>query len=446
MTKLISTEEIVNCLEKYGYYINENNYVHKRVKNKINLIDKLGYKYYATFESFTGGKNGLRIVDKANPYSFDNICIWVKNVGKDYHVENGEYISRDIKSIILHCDKCENKWNTCWSHMLEGMCPFCSHKAFSKEISLAYLYPELVEKEWDYEKNLISPFEYPSQSTKRVYWTCSKCGYNWMTSIQNRSKKGSGCPVCCGNLPSETNNLAAMFPEILNEWDYDLNGDPHNYTSASPRKVHWICSVCRNKWMTAIGHRTGIKNTGCPYCNGLKFTKETSLGGLYPDLLLEWDYEKNSIDPFECAPHTSKKYWWICSICGNNWKTQVISRSKFEMGCPNCSSSIGNKKIKKFLLKNNVLILPEHRITDCRNAYALPFDFYLPDYGVLIEYQGKQHYIPVDYFGGQAGFEKTIKNDSIKEQYCLDNNIPLLKIKYTDFNRIPEILTAYLNL
>jgi hypothetical protein len=69
----------------------------------------------------------------------------------------------------------------------------------------------------------------------------------------------------------------------------------------------------------------------------------------------------------------------------------------------------------------------------------------------MCEVQGEQHYFPIDFGGhgkewAQQQFEELQIRDAIKEKYCLDNNIPLLKIKYTDFNRIPEILTSYFNL
>ena len=61
----------------------------------------------------------------------------------------------------------------------------------------------------------------------------------------------------------------------------------------------------------------------------------------------------------------------------------------------------------------------------------LPFDFYLPDYNLCIEYDGKQHYEPVNLFGGMDGFIKRQKNDNIKNQYCLLHDIGLVRIPYT---------------
>ena len=62
----------------------------------------------------------------------------------------------------------------------------------------------------------------------------------------------------------------------------------------------------------------------------------------------------------------------------------------------------------------------------------LPFDFYLTDYNACIEYDGEQHYNPIVFFGGEEKLEKTIYRDKIKTDYCLANNIKLLRIRYDD--------------
>ena len=61
----------------------------------------------------------------------------------------------------------------------------------------------------------------------------------------------------------------------------------------------------------------------------------------------------------------------------------------------------------------------------------LPFDFYLHDYNVCIEYDGIQHFKPIEYFGGEEAFQKRQLNDKIKTEYCIDNHITLIRLPYT---------------
>ena len=80
------------------------------------------------------------------------------------------------------------------------------------------------------------------------------------------------------------------------------------------------------------------------------------------------------------------------------------------------------------------------RFDDCKNKNTLPFDFYIPSLNVAIEYDGIQHYEPVDIFGGQEQFEIQQKNDNIKNEYCKNNNLKLYRISYKDFDNLEEII------
>ena len=101
-------------------------------------------------------------------------------------------------------------------------------------------------------------------------------------------------------------------------------------------------------------------------------------------------------------------------------------------GCPICRESKGEKEIRKYLIKNNINFKPQHKFNGCKDKLLLPFDFYLPDHNVCIEYNGLQHYKPITWFGGEEGFIKQQKRDIIKMEYCKNNNIPLIIIKYNE--------------
>lgn len=88
--------------------------------------------------------------------------------------------------------------------------------------------------------------------------------------------------------------------------------------------------------------------------------------------------------------------------------------------------------------ENNVCFKREYRFDDCKNKKRLPFDFAIfNEEGILtrlVEYDGQQHYKKNDYFGGEEGFKQTQLCDKIKNEYCLQNNIPLVRIPYTEKN------------
>lgn len=109
-------------------------------------------------------------------------------------------------------------------------------------------------------------------------------------------------------------------------------------------------------------------------------------------------------------------------------------------GCPNCNESKGEKEIAKFLDKFGIFYERQKKFHDCRNAFELPFDFYIPSARTCIEFDGKQHFEPSELFGGLKAFESLKINDKIKEDYCEDNYIDLIRIKYTQFDDIYQIL------
>ena len=82
----------------------------------------------------------------------------------------------------------------------------------------------------------------------------------------------------------------------------------------------------------------------------------------------------------------------------------------------------------------------EHRFIDCVNIHPLRFDFYIPSRRTCIEFDGIQHYQPVEYFGGQTAYEKAKINDKIKNDYCEDNYINLIRIRWDQIDDIQQIL------
>ena len=113
-------------------------------------------------------------------------------------------------------------------------------------------------------------------------------------------------------------------------------------------------------------------------------------------------------------------------------------------GCPKCNRSKGELKISLWLDKNNIFYEPQMRFDDCCDTKPLPFDFYIPALNVAIEYDGKQHFEPIEHFGGEESFEILQKHDAIKNEYCKNNGISLLRIPYYKYNNIEEELNNFL--
>jgi hypothetical protein len=91
---------------------------------------------------------------------------------------------------------------------------------------------------------------------------------------------------------------------------------------------------------------------------------------------------------------------------------------------------------------NNISFERQKKFDLCRYKNKLPFDFYLTELGICIEYNGIQHYEAIEHFGGENKLKQRKINDKIKKEYCVDNNIPLIIIKYNE--NVEDILSNYL--
>jgi very-short-patch-repair endonuclease len=114
-------------------------------------------------------------------------------------------------------------------------------------------------------------------------------------------------------------------------------------------------------------------------------------------------------------------------------------------GCPKCNNFNNEQIIINILTNKNVNFEYQKMFDLCKNKRKLKFDFYLPDYNLCIEYDGEQHYKIVEYWGGEKGLKYRKNNDIIKDNYCKENNINLLRISYKDFNNIETILKNILD-
>jgi very-short-patch-repair endonuclease len=86
----------------------------------------------------------------------------------------------------------------------------------------------------------------------------------------------------------------------------------------------------------------------------------------------------------------------------------------------------------------------EYRFSKCKNLQPLPFDFYIPSHNLCIEYDGEQHTIAYEYFGGDDKLKQTKQNDELKTSFCIANNIKLIRIPYTEYINIETILNNVL--
>jgi len=116
-------------------------------------------------------------------------------------------------------------------------------------------------------------------------------------------------------------------------------------------------------------------------------------------------------------------------ICPTHGIFEQTARNHYRgSGCPKCRESHGARATRKFLISNKINFKAEHIFETCKYKDYLKFDFYLPDYNTVIEFQGEQHFRSVEYWGGDEDFEIRKKRDETKRDWCLKNGVKLIEL------------------
>lgn len=179
---------------------------------------------------------------------------------------------------------------------------------------------------------------------------------------------------------------------------------------------------------------------GCPICkrDHIDHMKRKPVEQLKAEFNLKHDNKYQY--PFADFKNNKDSIPIVCPIHGEF--LQRITSHLNGCGCPKCSSSYGERKIRSYLIANDIPFSEQYTTDACKLIRNLPFDFIITtkDGILLVEYNGVQHYQPVAHFGGESYFKQIQSRDAIKRKYCADNNIALLTIEFSDYDRIEEIL------
>lgn len=324
----------------------------------------------------------------------------------------GQYNGANTK-IKHRCKICKHEWDVKPNSILTGKgCPECAKLKRAK--SKTKTHEQYVEEVASINKNIEVVGHYVNSNAK-IELKCKLCGNKWFArSVDILS--GHGCPKCSYKLKTKTqkqyiDDVALVNPNIVVIDEY-IN----SYT-----KIKHFCLKCGNEWMAEP--RCILMGNNCPQCANSRKSHEQ-----YVEELL---VKNPNIEVIETYIGANTNIAHRCSICGCEWSARP-SHLLHGLGCPSCQGTSGEQEVKRWLIDNNIEYELQKRFTDCRNIRMLPFDFYLPDFNICIEYDGAQHYKEVNHWGGQEYLLQRQHNDKIKNDYCNKNNIYLIRIRYDE--------------
>lgn len=278
-------------------------------------------------------------------------------------------------------------------------------------------------------------------SPDKLEFRCG-CGEVFQTSWNAFKTKNKRQCNSCGRksagekLKKNSEDFMVEFDNV-SQGEYTLKGKYINSRS----KIKILHNICGEEVYITPNHF--LRGVGCSKCSGNK--KKTHIE-FCDEIKTIFGEEIIIIGKYK---GTGK------GILFKNRKTGIVfnatPKDVLSKKSTGRKSSVGEFEILKFLKNTKSVFKKEVSFRNCRGTNKLLFDFAVfssesqekPEF--LIEYDGIQHFEPVDYFGGQERFEKQQLHDRIKDDYCKQNGIELIRIPYWEQDNIEEILSEKLS-
>lgn len=275
---------------------------------------------------------------------------------------------------------------------------------------------------YDYSKSIFVGVD------KKLTIICSKHGEFEQTPSKHVREKQK-CPKCVGKKLT-TQELIIKFIKV-----HGVKYDYSKFVYKNAKAKSKISCLKHGVFMqSSYKHLNG---QGCPKCAGKNLNTLEIIENFKEIHGEKYDYSEvkykneNTCVKIKCNKH------------GHFY--QMPRAHKQGSGCHICSNSKGEHMIFKFFTDNKISFERQKKFENCKDIKNLPFDFYVPKYNLLIEYDGEQHFVPLNHWKGDEGLKQIQKRDKIKNEFCKKEGINILRISYNDYNNIDKILNDWIN-
>ena len=335
--------------------------------------------------------------------------------GDKYDYSKVEYVNNKTKVCII-CPEHGEFWQTPSSHLNGCGCPNCGKNASCKKRKLNTEHFVKKAKQVNNDKYNYSKVKYITTQTK-VCIICPEHGEFWQTPAKHLS--GQGCPKC--GLSKISNCRKSNSIKFVEKAKL-IHNNKYDYSKVEyfdcKQKVCIICPEHGEFWQKPSYHLSGH---GCPKCGINKSsiihrkTTEEFIKESFNIHRNKYDYSKSNYI------NANTKVCIICPKHGEFWQTPY--RHIIGQGCPICKCSTIENDIRNLLIDNSITFIQQKKFIWLGQQ---SLDFYLPDYNIAIECQGKQHFEPSHFFNDEEGLIETKEKDKKKMELCRHNNVKLL--------------------
>ena len=291
-----------------------------------------------------------------------------------------------------------------------------------------------IDATWHGSIEMLDEFKTVREKNK---FHCHACSNEWI-AYAKVIIEGHGCPACGQKKAKSvkkwnlsTDHLLSRLKK-MNRSDIEVLGE---YKSAHS-KVRIKCNQCKREWSTTPSLL--YKGHGCETCSRKQKGLSSRLG--FDEFKSRIDEEhEGTIEIVGVLGRLDSKIDVQCRQCGYTWSP--LAGHLFRRGCPKCASSKGEKKIARILDAAGVDYRREFTFSDLRSELGgvLRFDFAIfTDDALdrLIEYDGQQHFKSVKCWGDVEQLKRRKKNDILKDQYCKEHKIRLIRLNYRQYKHL----------
>lgn len=308
-------------------------------------------------------------------------------------------------------------------------CPHCASEAVTKtprEINRGFIHKAKEKHKNKFKYNLVDMETKPG---KPVTVVCPRHG-KFKTTLKTHLHSETGCFKCGNELRASVITKYRSIEDVTRELR-KIHGDKYTYIDYNPkeRTIVYVCSSHGEVTQVMDQHLLG---KGCRHCfyDSFRITPEK-----FMERVKEVHPEGYTYDLTDLTTVNQKIK--ITHKCGRVYKGRVSNHLNGQ-GCLRCKlSSLGEDRIKKFLEFNDIPFIDQYVV----NGYRYRYDFYLPELNILVEYDGQQHFKPVDYFGGEKAHKRRKEADREKNQIAKLNGHTLIRIPYWRFDDLEVCLS-----
>lgn len=326
---------------------------------------------------------------------------------------------------VIWNGKCGHTWTGIAKNRGNGHdCPFCSGNRTLKSFNdLASNFPELVLQWSSRNPKTISPENLTTRSNKAVWWICPKCHKEWKARVADRTE-GHGCPYCDDAKKTATisiSRLSKICPDFKEEWSINENSEnsSNRYKVAIRKRTYlemrqkwsYKCPKCGLIWSATIKQRSRGKQ--CPACTCQQlYPGINDLATKHPEIIKEWDFYSNSINPSALLANSRRIVHWICEN-GHRWRAKISDRVAGN-GCPICAVEIPRQERTDYIRKEFAV-----------NGFGLPFETE-DRVGILLSNYIPQINMDIELSDTYEGID--YRRENAKNWVCKNNGIKLIRI------------------